>query len=163
MQRHALLMFTSCGWFFDEISGIETVQILQYACRAIQLAESESDVKLLDKFESILEEAKSNIFAYGTGKDIYNHFVLPSRLSLSKVGMHYAVNSLFDESPETLGILNYSAKSEYFERLEFSGTQKVAIAQNTGAARALPILKNNFISLLFTWGSITLLAAIPMS
>ena len=39
MQRHALLMYTSCGWFFDEISGLETVQILQYAARLIQLAE----------------------------------------------------------------------------------------------------------------------------
>ena len=31
MQRHAMLMYTSCGWFFDEISGIETVQVIQYA------------------------------------------------------------------------------------------------------------------------------------
>jgi hypothetical protein len=38
MQRHALLMFTSCGWFFDELSGLETVQVIQYAARALQLA-----------------------------------------------------------------------------------------------------------------------------
>ena len=38
MQRFGLLMFTSCGWFFDEISGLETIQILKYACRAIQIA-----------------------------------------------------------------------------------------------------------------------------
>jgi len=38
IQRNALLMFTSCGWFFDDISGIETLQIMQYASRAIQLA-----------------------------------------------------------------------------------------------------------------------------
>ena len=35
LQRHAMLMYTSCGWFFDEISGIETVQVIQYAGRAI--------------------------------------------------------------------------------------------------------------------------------
>ena len=40
MQRHAMLMYTSCGWFFDELSGMETVQIIQYAGRAMQLAES---------------------------------------------------------------------------------------------------------------------------
>ncbi len=39
MQRHAMLMYTSCGWFFDEISGIETVQVIMYAGRTIQLAQ----------------------------------------------------------------------------------------------------------------------------
>ncbi len=38
MQRHAQLMYTSCGWFFDDISGIETVQIIAYAARVLQLA-----------------------------------------------------------------------------------------------------------------------------
>src|SRR5690606_19881857 len=38
IQRMAMLMFTSCGWFFDEISGIETYQVLQYAARAMQMA-----------------------------------------------------------------------------------------------------------------------------
>ena len=40
MQRHAQLMYTSCGWFFDDISGIETVQIIAYAARVLQLAET---------------------------------------------------------------------------------------------------------------------------
>ena len=39
MQRHLMLMYTSCAWFFDEVSGIETVQVMQYAARALQLAE----------------------------------------------------------------------------------------------------------------------------
>jgi alpha-amylase/alpha-mannosidase (GH57 family) len=39
LQRHAMLMYTSCGWFFDELSGIETMQVIRYAGRAIQLAE----------------------------------------------------------------------------------------------------------------------------
>ena len=42
MQRHAMLMYTSCGWFFDEISGIETVQVMMYAARAMQLAKNYS-------------------------------------------------------------------------------------------------------------------------
>jgi alpha-amylase/alpha-mannosidase (GH57 family) len=37
MQRHAMLMYTSCGWFFDELSGIETTQVIQYAARTIQI------------------------------------------------------------------------------------------------------------------------------
>ncbi|MCG8429658.1 MAG: DUF3536 domain-containing protein, partial [Candidatus Omnitrophica bacterium] len=60
MQRHAMLMYTSCGWFFDEISGIETVQIMQYAARAIQLAREVAGVVLEDTFESLLERAPSN-------------------------------------------------------------------------------------------------------
>src|SRR6202789_2015691 len=40
MQRHAQLMYTSCGWFFDDISGIETVQVIAYAARALQLAQN---------------------------------------------------------------------------------------------------------------------------
>src|SRR5262249_1114414 len=39
MQRHAMLMYTSCGWFFDELSGIETTQVIQYAARTLQLYE----------------------------------------------------------------------------------------------------------------------------
>ena len=37
MERHAQLMYTSCGWFFDDIAGIETVQIIAYAARVLQL------------------------------------------------------------------------------------------------------------------------------
>ena len=61
MQRHALLMFTSCGWFFDEISGIETVQVIQYAARALQLAGELGADNLEPGFLEILEQAKSNI------------------------------------------------------------------------------------------------------
>ncbi|MBC7104501.1 MAG: DUF3536 domain-containing protein, partial [Firmicutes bacterium] len=67
LQRHAMLMFTSCGWFFDEISGIETVQVLQYAGRAIQLAEEVSGRKIEAQFLEILAQAKSNIPEHGDG------------------------------------------------------------------------------------------------
>ena len=61
VQRNAMLMYTSCGWFFDEISGIETVQILQYACRAMQLVSQTSDVNLEGEFLARLEHAPSNL------------------------------------------------------------------------------------------------------
>ncbi|MEZ4984806.1 MAG: DUF3536 domain-containing protein [Saprospiraceae bacterium] len=50
MQRQAVLMYTSCGWFFDEISGLETNQILQYANRAIYYAQQVAGVALHDTF-----------------------------------------------------------------------------------------------------------------
>ena len=126
MQRQCLLMFTSCAWFFDEISGIETVQVLQYANMAIQLAERESDVHLEEEFIGRLSYIKSNIEDYDNGAVIYKRFVEPSRLTLTSVGMHYAVASLFDEEPESLNILSYRCQSEYFERFE-AGIQKMVI------------------------------------
>jgi alpha-amylase/alpha-mannosidase (GH57 family) len=87
-QRHALLMFTSCGWFFDELSGIETVQILQYACRAIQLASQITDTSLEEEFIRLLEEAPSNVPVLKNGAEVYNKYVLPSKTNLQRVGMH---------------------------------------------------------------------------
>jgi alpha-amylase/alpha-mannosidase (GH57 family) len=128
MQRHSLLMFTSCGWFFDEVSGIETVQILQYAERAIQLAESECHVKLEDEFIEKLSEAKSNLIKYDNAAELFKKEVIPTKLTLGKVGVHYAVASLFEEYPESLVICNYKAESDVFERLE-AGVLKLAIGK----------------------------------
>ena len=125
MQRNAMLMYTSCGWFFNDISGIETLQILQYACRAIQIAESECDKKLELKFLVELHKAKSNKPEEGSGKDIYMRNIRPFMLSLTQVGMHYAVASLFADNPESLTVLNYDCKSIFFER-KSAGLQKLA-------------------------------------
>ena len=78
MQRNAMYMFTSCGWFFTEISGIETVQILKYAARAMQIAYEFGKGDLEKQFLDKLSEAQSNIKEFGTGKDIYIKFVKPS-------------------------------------------------------------------------------------
>jgi alpha-amylase/alpha-mannosidase (GH57 family) len=128
MQRHAMLMFTSCAWFFDEVSGIETVQILQYADRVIQLVESETDVRLMDEFSRMLENVPSNVAEFQNASGIYQKYVSPARLTLSKVGMHYAVASLFEDYPESLVICNYHAESEVYERLE-AGILKLAVGK----------------------------------
>lgn len=128
MQRNAMLMYTSCGWFFDEISGIETTQILQYADRAIQLAESESSVILGKEFLNRLKTAPSNLPALKNGAEVHKQYVQPSRLTLSKVGCHYAVASLFEEFPENLTICNYRAESEIYERRE-AGYLKIAVGK----------------------------------
>lgn len=134
MQRHALLMYTSCGWFFDEISGIETIQILQYASRAIQLGEGESDYELEDKFEELLSEAISNLPNLGTGKDVYINKVKPSRLSLTQIGMHYAVSSLFAEDPDAISVFNYTCKSTDFRRI-IQGSQRLAVGRTHVSSR----------------------------
>lgn len=130
MQRNSLLMFTSCGWFFNEISGIETTQIMQYACRAIQLAGQEANAELEHAFLEKLAKAKSNIPDYGTGADIYNNYVIPTRLNLQRVGMHYAVATIFEDNPNDIDLFNYYVSNEYIQVKE-AGIQKLTIGKTT--------------------------------
>lgn len=74
LQRMLVLMYTSCGWFFNDISGIETIQILNYACRAIDLMEQLGLPSVRGRFLEILSEAKSNRPELGSGADIYRRF-----------------------------------------------------------------------------------------
>ncbi|HEX7721510.1 MAG TPA: DUF3536 domain-containing protein [Pyrinomonadaceae bacterium] len=77
LQRMLLLMYTSCGWFFNDISGIETIQTLKYAARAIDLMEQLDLPSARGRFLEILSAAKSNRTELGTGADIYGKFVEP--------------------------------------------------------------------------------------
>ncbi|HET6670858.1 MAG TPA: DUF3536 domain-containing protein, partial [Pyrinomonadaceae bacterium] len=70
MQRNSLLMFTSCGWFFSEISGIETIQVLQYAARLIDLSQQLGAPLPLKDFLELLGEAKSNRAELGSGANL---------------------------------------------------------------------------------------------
>jgi alpha-amylase/alpha-mannosidase (GH57 family) len=96
MQRNALLMFTSCGWFFDDVSGIETVQCLCYAARALQLA---GRFRPVDEFEEELltrmERAPGNLPQFANGRVVWDRFVRPARVDLERVLAHYAAMSLF--------------------------------------------------------------------
>jgi hypothetical protein len=96
MQRHAMLMYTSCGWFFDELSGIETVQVMQYAGRVVQLARETGNVDLEPEFLEQLAMAKSNLSELGDGATIYNRWIRPAFVDLCKVGAHFAISAMFD-------------------------------------------------------------------
>ena len=126
MQRHAMLMYTSCGWFFDEISGIETTQVMQYACRVVQLASQIGDVDLEMEFLKRLEQVPSNVAALENAANVYKKHVIPSRTNLQRVGMHFAVSSLFEDEPESLIIFNYTTANEFFIKKE-AGEQKLAL------------------------------------
>ena len=126
MQRHMMLMFTSCGWFFDEISGIETNQILQYANRAIYYANQIRGIDFHPEFVRRLESAPSNVFENGARS--YKEHVIPARVDLTRVGMHYAAASLFEAYPDQLEFFNYISDNEFFERLE-AGLQKMAVGR----------------------------------
>ncbi len=116
MQRNAMLMYTSCGWFFDDISGIETVQIMQYALRTIQYVEDLQGLSLNSEYLKFLKEAKGN-----TSKDtldVYSMFVVPARSDLLRVGTHYCISSIFEEYPEDTKLFCYTAKSEKYDKIE---------------------------------------------
>jgi len=125
MQRHTMLMYTSCGWFFDELSGIETVQVIQYAARAIQLAEELFGEPFDPQFLDRLEKAKSNIREHGDGCRIYEKFVKPAMVDLTKVAAHYAVSSLFEDYGEQATIYCYDVELEDY-RVLTAGKAKLA-------------------------------------
>ena len=128
MQRHLMLMYTSCGWFFDDISGIETVQVIRYAGRAIQLARELSGESLEDAFLEKLAPAKSNVPAQGDGAAIYRGLVMPAIASLETVGGHFAVNSMFERLPDRSAIYCYDVFREEAHEME-SGQIRLAVGR----------------------------------
>jgi alpha-amylase/alpha-mannosidase (GH57 family) len=126
VQRNAMLMYTSCGWFFDEVSGIETTQIMQYACRAMQLVSQINDLNLEMEFKRRLEEVPSNVPGLQNAAYVYNKYVLPSKINLQRVGMHYAVSTIFEDDPEAFPVFNYTTSNEIFIRKE-AGEQKLVL------------------------------------
>lgn len=96
IQRFSQLMYTSCGWFFADISGIETTQIMKYAARAMELAAEFSKTNYEKTFLSILQKAKSNIAEFGNGKDIFNKWVKTAAVGFEKITAQYAIESTFE-------------------------------------------------------------------
>jgi alpha-amylase/alpha-mannosidase (GH57 family) len=128
MQRHGMLMFTSCAWFFDEISGIETVQVMQYASRAMQLANEVSGEGLEPRYLEILSQAPSNVPEFTNGEEVWEAFVRPATIDLLRAGAHYAISSLFEDYPETVQMFSYTTSSEIYE-VEEAGIQRLALGK----------------------------------
>jgi len=107
MQRHRLLMYTSCGWFFDEISALEPVQILRYAAIALQYLGDLGGGRLEPEFVRRLEAAPSNIPALRDGGEVYRQLIRPTEVDLRRVIAHYAITGLVDEHPADARIYAY--------------------------------------------------------
>jgi len=130
MQRNAMLMYTSCGWFFDDISGLETVQIMQYAARAIQLAKEIDNKDSEPGFKDIIEKAPTNIKNYNSGKDVYDALVKTTNIDLNRVGAHLAASSIFEEYQSQKDIYCYSTQIEIYDRID-AGIQVLATGRAT--------------------------------
>ena len=118
IQRQAQLMYTSCGWFFSEISGIETVQIMKYAARAMQLAAVFTKQDYETRFTEILADAKSNITEYGTGRDIFNNFVKPSIVTTKQVASLWAISSLYQDFEDEEDVYCYSVTRDDYQKVQ---------------------------------------------
>ncbi len=122
MQRHALMMFTSCGWFFDEISRLEPVQVLLYAARALELAR-EFGADFEPELVEGLAQAPSNE-SWGDGARVWRELVLPQVLTPDHAAAHYAVNLLFEDAgPQT-----FQGRRVRLERLERRAEGEVTAA-----------------------------------
>ncbi len=128
MQHHALLMYTSCGWFFEEISRLEGVQILRYAARAIQLAGDVAKVQLEEEFIQRLALAPSNVECFKTGDQIYRQLVLSAQVSWKQVVADYAITSLFKKYSQEDKIYCYYAHQQYYQ-LKQIGALTLAVGQ----------------------------------
>ena len=92
-QRQAMLMYTSCGWFFHDLAGLETVQVLRYAARAIDLLAEVGETPPVSEFLATLEKAESH--RHGDGRRVWERMVIPARVEASRVAAHLVLGDLF--------------------------------------------------------------------
>ena len=134
MQRHAMLMYTSCGWFFDELSGIETVQVIMYAGRALQLARHLFPDHHEETFRELLQSAKSNLPEFGDGAQVFDRWVKPAQVDLLGVTAHYAIASMFQGAGDRDLVGSYELEKIDDVRLE-SGRARLAIGATRTRSR----------------------------
>ncbi|MFK8165063.1 MAG: DUF3536 domain-containing protein [Lewinella sp.] len=128
MQRHCMLMYTSCAWFFNEVTGIETLQVLQYANRALHLCEVITGENHHPAFLADLEEIESNVME--NAAKAYRENVMPARVGLRRVGMHFAASSLFEEDMGDLELFNYRAEIHALHPLR-AGSYRLSLGRIT--------------------------------
>jgi (1->4)-alpha-D-glucan 1-alpha-D-glucosylmutase len=129
LQRHLQLCYTSSAWFYDDISQPESVQILQYAGRALQLfnqlfADSGIEAGFLER----LAAARSNLAERGNGRQIYEQRMQRTAVDLERVALHYAVSSLYENYLDLSDIYCYQVEREDEQRFT-PGTAHIGVGQ----------------------------------
>jgi alpha-amylase/alpha-mannosidase (GH57 family) len=118
LGRAAMLMFTSCGWFFDDISGIETVQVMRYAARAIELQQRLTGEDLESQFRDRLALAPGNHTGrpeIANGEAIWRSQISNQRLDLVRIARHVAVATVVADDT---GATPFGVASEIVARRE---------------------------------------------
>lgn len=130
IERHSMLMFTSCGWFFADISGIETVQVMKYAGRLLDLTHKLGLKSPRDKFLEILSKGQSNIAEMGNGADLFHRLVEPCRTSTRGIAAHLALAAMVDETPQQGELAGFR-----FEQVDFRKEEHGRVTLETGRLR----------------------------
>jgi alpha-amylase/alpha-mannosidase (GH57 family) len=107
LERHRQLMYTSCGWFFDEISALEPTQVLKYAAIAMQYLRDLGGPALEHEFVRRLERAPSNVPEFRDGAEVYRRLIRPAVVDARRVVAHYAITGLFDDYPDAAAVYAY--------------------------------------------------------
>jgi len=137
MQRGALLTYSSCGWFFNDVSGLETAQVLKYAGRVLDFMAELKITPPLAEFLDILGEARSNNPRHGTGADVFRREVANSRVTPSHVAASIAMASLVENSEAAGRLAGYK-----FERTDFQKQQQGRFTLATGRLRLTDLFTN---------------------
>jgi len=149
LERNRLLMYTSCGWFFDEISAIEPVQILRYAAMALQYLNDLGGGRLEEEFVRRLAAAPSNVPEMRDGAEVYRRLIRPTAVNLSRVVAHYAITGLLAEYPADARIYAYRVE-RLDEARETSDGTTLAVAhvrvssEMTGETREMVYALSHF-------------------
>lgn len=125
IQRHAMLMYTSCGWFFNDISGIETEQILRYASFALELYSQLDDSDAESSFLLTLKEAKSNIPKWNDGKYIYEKMVGATRVSVEQIFSCGLFAYLLKKSVEVFSVGTHAVSVTNVEKTSQGGSELI--------------------------------------
>jgi alpha-amylase/alpha-mannosidase (GH57 family) len=128
LQLHLLLMYTSCGWFFDDLSGLETVQVLQYAARAADLAGELFGGDWHEKLASRLEKAESNLAEHGSGRRVYERLARSAAVGFEGLCAQYALDALFAEPPKHAQVYSADVERDAFRRAQ-AGRARLALGR----------------------------------
>ena len=120
-QRHAMLMYTSCGWFFNDLAGIETLQILRYAARCLDLLEELGEPAPTEAFLDVLAQASSNSPEEGDGRDLWERHVAPARADAGRVAGHIALVELLDGDGALTELGGYDVDRQLQEMVDRGG------------------------------------------
>ncbi len=126
-QRNAMTMYTSCGWFFSDPSGLEAVQVLRYAGKLIEQLREEGAPDPEARFLEVLAEVQSNHPERGNGADIYREAVRGSRVTPQALAAHVSMRRFAADSRAT----NRAGHQRYevaYERSEEGGRMRICLS-----------------------------------
>jgi len=153
MQRNRMLMYTSCGWFFDDISGIEAMQILRYAARVAQLA-APYDGRLLEEFLEKLAPAVSNMKPNLSADELFRQRIHPQLTELSHVAAHITIASVFDEVPCKASLYSYDIRIA--DRARYDSEERTMVISRLIVHSRITTERKAFVAVVTYFGGVDL-------